>query len=250
MIASLQSRRYVEFDSNPMTITAVFFDAAGTLIKPTRRVGESYSIVARRYGIDIAPSEISQRFASCFRSAPPLAFPDASAAEIADLEWHWWEQLVERIFEPWGRFKGFDDYFAELFAYFAQPDAWTLYPEVLATLSALKIHGTTLAVISNFDSRLLKILDGLGVSRCFEQVFVSSRVGHAKPSREIFEAALNANGVKAENALHVGDSEENDFHGATNAGLRGLLVNRDSENHAKTPQVVSNLRDILSFVND
>jgi FMN phosphatase YigB (HAD superfamily) len=45
-----------------MTIKAVFFDAAGTLMTPTRRVGESYAAFAAKYGVDVSPSEVSERF--------------------------------------------------------------------------------------------------------------------------------------------------------------------------------------------
>ena len=113
-----------------MAIKAIFFDAAGTLIKPARRVGETYAVLARKYGVEPSAAEITERFRLCFHSAPPLAFPGAPATRIEDLERAWWKELVRRVFEPWDGFQRFDDYFAELFAYFAQPDAWALYPEV------------------------------------------------------------------------------------------------------------------------
>ena len=68
-------------------------------------------------------------------------------------------------------FQRFDEYFAELFAYFAQPKAWTLYPEVTETLSALEKRGMILSVISNFDSRLIGILEGLGAAHSVRAYF-------------------------------------------------------------------------------
>ena len=232
-----------------MAIQAVFFDAAGTLITPVRRVGESYAVIARKYGMAVSPSEIAGRFRLCFESAPPLAFPGAAAAEIAILERDWWKRLVQRIFEPWGRFETFDDYFAELFAYFAQPESWALYPEVLETLSALKERGLILDVISNFDSRLIDILHGLGTAAHFQEIFISSNVGHAKPARGIFEAALSRHGLAAESAIHVGDGPESDVRGALDAGLRAILVDREG-GESELPLRVSNLKEILSFLED
>ena len=69
-----------------MAIKAIFFDAAGTLIKPARRVGETYAVLARKYGIEVSAAEIAERFRLCFHSAPPLAFPGAPTARIEDLE--------------------------------------------------------------------------------------------------------------------------------------------------------------------
>ncbi|HSE85797.1 MAG TPA: HAD-IA family hydrolase [Candidatus Binatia bacterium] len=233
-----------------MAIKAIFFDAAGTLIKPAQRVGESYAMFARRYGIEVSAAEIAERFRLCFHAAPPLAFPGAPAAAIADRERAWWKELVRRIFEPWDEFQGFDAYFAELFAYFAKPEAWLLYPEVAATLSALERRGMILDVISNFDSRLIGILEGLGAAHWFEHIFVSSRVGCAKPDRQIFHTALARHGLEAGDALHVGDSEEKDLHGANKAGLKGVLVERNGDRNSNLSPRITSLSSILSLLDD
>ena len=231
-----------------MAIKAVFFDAAGTLIEPARRVGESYAVIARKYGLEVSAADLSERFRFCFHAAPPLAFPGAPPAEIAELERAWWKALVRRIFEPWDGFQRFDDYFAELFAYFAQPEAWLLYPEADETLSALKRRGLILAVISNFDSRLTGILEGLGAAHWFEHIFVSSRVGHAKPDREIFQKALEPHSLKAADALYVGDSEEKDLKGANAAGLKGVLIERSGKTNSNLSPRITSLRSILSLL--
>jgi len=231
-----------------MSIKAVFFDAAGTLMKPVRSVGESYAALAARHGKEVAPAEIMARFRGCFETAPRLAFPGALEEEIEKLERQWWKDLVARVFEPWGRFENFDAYFAELFDYFAEPAAWTLYPEVTETLNALKRRGLILDVISNFDSRLVRILDGLGAGAEFENVFISSRIGHAKPDRRIFEFALCRHGLAAAEALHVGDSEIHDLDGARGAGLKGILIERRKNFGA--PDRIDSLRSILELLDD
>jgi putative hydrolase of the HAD superfamily len=231
-----------------MTIKAVFFDAAGTLMTPVRSVGESYATFAANYGVQVAAAEITERFRICFEQAPRLAFPGASDDSIGGLERHWWKMLVERVFEPWSPFERFDEFFAELFAYFAEPGAWRLYPEVLDTMAALKRRGLELSVISNFDSRLIKILDGLGVGPCFERVFVSSRIGYAKPQPQIFQAALQHHKLASEHALHVGDSAINDRQGANNAGLRGVLVDRRSAADPSDRDRVTSLKSIVDLI--
>ena len=231
-----------------MTIKAVFFDAAGTLMKPNRSVGESYSAFAAKYGMDVSPSDLSQRFRVCFDEAPRLAFPGASQESVETLERDWWKRLVAKVFEPWGRFDKFDVFFAELFAYFAQPDAWRLYPEVLQTLKVLKQRGVRSSVISNFDSRLVQILDGLGIGSCFEHIFVSSRVGYAKPDPQIFHFAVKQHEVEPGESLHVGDSEVNDRRGAANAGLRGILVDRRRPPEIGDSNHITSLESILNLV--
>ena len=233
-----------------MAIKAIFFDAAGTLIKPARRVGETYSVLAQKYGVEPSAAEITERFRLCFHSAPPLAFPGTPATRIEDLERAWWKELVRRVFEPWDGFQRFDDYFAELFAYFAQPDAWALYPEVAETLPVLERRGLVLSVISNFDSRLIGILQGLGAAHWFEHIFVSSRVGYAKPDRQIFHTALERHSLEAGDALHVGDSEEKDLLGANRAGLKGVLVERNGAGNSNLSPRITSLRSIPSLLDE
>jgi putative hydrolase of the HAD superfamily len=233
-----------------MAIKAIFFDAAGTLIKPARPVGESYAVLARTYGMEVSAAELSDRFRLCFRAAPPLAFPGATPARIENLERAWWKELVRHIFEPWNPFPGFDDFFAELFAYFAKPEAWNLYPEVAETLSALERRRVILDVISNFDSRLNGILEGLGVAHRFEHIFISSHAGYAKPAPQIFHAALEQHGLRAGDALHVGDSEESDFRGANDAGLTGVLLERNGESQAGVSPCITTLKSIFFLLDD
>ncbi|HWO41564.1 MAG TPA: HAD-IA family hydrolase [Candidatus Eisenbacteria bacterium] len=233
-----------------MSIKAVFFDAAGTLIKPARPVGEIYASLAARYGIQASASELSKRFRLCFASAPPLAFPGARPEEIKACEREWWKRLLRSVFQPWGSFERFEACFDELFSHFAKAESWRIYPETEATLAGLAQRGLKLAVVSNFDSRLLAVLDGLGIGRCFGEVIVSSEIGHAKPEREIFHAALERYRLRPEDVLHVGDSETNDVQGATDAGLVAALVDRErsSENHTAAPFRIRDLRGVLSII--
>ncbi len=231
-----------------MAIKAVFFDAAGTLIKPARRVGESYAEIAKKYGMDVSPSAVSERFRACFEDAPALTFPDARPEHIRTLEIDWWKQFVERVFESWIPICNFDDFFMTLFQYFARAEAWTLYPDARETLSALKERGLIVDVISNFDSRLFGILEGLGVRTYFQHIFISSRIGWAKPAREIFEFALNAYNIKPRAAIHVGDDLDADVRGASDAGLKPILFARSMMAHNDSIHRIRNLKELLSVI--
>jgi putative hydrolase of the HAD superfamily len=232
-----------------MPIQAVLFDAAGTLIKTARSVGESYAALAKKHGIEVAPAELGPRFRESFERFAPLAFPEAEAATVGALERAWWKRVVQQVFSPFDAFADFDAYFEELFAYFAQADSWVPYPDVEETLSALRERGVALAVVSNFDSRLIAILEGLGLASSFDNIFVSSTVGYAKPDRRIFEFVLNAQRLAPGNVLHVGDSLGNDVEGATNAGIKGILVDRTRAHESNTVTRIGSLREILDHLN-
>jgi putative hydrolase of the HAD superfamily len=231
-----------------MVTQAVLFDAAGTLIKPTRSVGESYASIAENYGMQVAPAELLHRFRICFDGAVPLAFPGAAPDILGGLEQDWWRRLVRRVFDPFGPFHRFDAYFDELFAYFAQPQSWELYPEVIETLRLLTERRLKLAVVSNFDSRLCNILAGLGAAPWFDDIFVSSAVGYAKPDRRIFDYVLQSRRLAATHVVHIGDSVANDIGGAVNAGMKGILVDRNGAHEGHTIPRVGNLKEILDHL--
>jgi putative hydrolase of the HAD superfamily len=231
-----------------MATQAILFDAAGTLIKPKRSVGESYGSIAARYGMQVASTQLLTRFHNCFDASSPLAFPGAAPDALLALEQEWWKGLVRRVFEPFGCFNCFDAYFDELFAYFARPESWELYPEVVETFQALRQRGLKLAVVSNFDSRLRGILAGLGAASWLDDIFISSAVGYAKPDRRIFDFVLQSRHLAAEDVLHIGDSMANDVGGAANAGVRGVLVDRKGNAASNAVVRVANLTEILGHL--
>jgi putative hydrolase of the HAD superfamily len=231
-----------------MPFKTIFFDAAGTLMRPVRPIGQSYASLAASYGMSVSPAEIAGRFRACFSSAPPLAFPHAAPGEIKKLEHDWWKEVVRRVFEPYGDFERFDEYFAALFAYFGEAGSWSLFPETLETLSALKKRGLTLAVISNFDSRLFNILQGLGVTESFESILISSQSGYAKPAPEIFHQALARHKARAKETIHIGDSVDKDAAGARGAGLTAVLLDRKARIRSKSFPRVQNLTGLLPLI--
>lgn len=231
-----------------MPFKIIFFDAAGTLMRPVRPIGQSYGLLAESYGMNVPPAEISARFRAAFSSAPPLAFSGAASGEIKTLEYAWWKKLVWKVFEPYGPFSRFDEYFAELFAYFARADSWALFPETLETLAALKKKGLSLAVISNFDSRLFAILQGLDVSSSFDSIVISSHAGYAKPDARIFHHALALHRADASKALHIGDSPDKDAAAAKNAGLIGVLLDRRARTQSNSYVRVQNLAGLLPLI--
>ncbi|HKV55831.1 MAG TPA: HAD-IA family hydrolase [Candidatus Binataceae bacterium] len=211
---------------------AVFFDAAGTLFETREPVGYSYARIAREFGVHAEPEQVTVAFRRTSHEAPGLAFgPGRGAEELRRLERRWWYDLVEATFASFEKFNDFEGYFDSLFAFFADPANWLADPEAVPTLEALRRHGLTLGVVSNFDHRLYRILDGLGLRRCFDSVTISSEAGFAKPAPELFEMALKHHGIRADQALHVGDSEHLDVAGATGAGIAAVLIDRKSPEH-------------------
>ena len=194
-------------------------------------------------------ADVQECFRRAFLSAPALAFPVGTPPQrLRELERGWWRDLVRRVFSPLGPFPGFDEFFEELFSHFAGAEAWRLYPETTAVISTLAERGFTLGVVSNFDSRLFGILEGLGIAQFFGSVTISSRAGAAKPQVEIFRLALRLHGLAPAEAVHAGDSSEMDVAGALSAGITPVLVDRRGRGHADRCRAVDDLRGLLQLL--
>ena len=152
---------------------------------------------------------------------------------------------VSETFAPLGKFPDFDAYFDALFAYFADPAHWIADVEAAPVLQRLKSDGLKLGVISNFDFRLYRILDGLDLTRYFDSITISSEAGYAKPRREVYDAALARAGVTARDAMHVGDSEHLDFAPAAALGIAAVLIDR--ENGPAAPSIAGRTARICSL---
>lgn len=230
-------------------INTIFFDAAGTLFTVNGSVGDIYARIAREHGKDVAIADLEAGFRRGYASAPPMAFPGASPEQVLVLEKQWWRTLVQNVFASLGPFPNFDNYFDALFKFFAQATAWKLYPDTLPTLEQLKQRSLRLGVISNFDSRLFGLLDGLGLTRFFDPIVISTQVGTAKPEPAIFAHALAHTGTPAETALHVGDSHDADVIGAQNAGLTPVFLDRSRKTQkTESHYAIASLADLLAIV--
>ncbi|MEB3308500.1 MAG: HAD-IA family hydrolase [Cyanobacteriota bacterium] len=201
---------------------ALLLDAMGTLITLRESVGVSYATVANRHGLQIDPLCIDRVFPELIRQAPPLAFPGVAEADLRRAEINWWSDRISAAMTTAPLPAGLAE---DLFEHFADPAQWRLFPEVPTCLERWRKRGLRLAIVSNFDSRLPVLLEGLGIDQLFDSVVVSSSAGAAKPDPKPFRLALEALGIEAQDAWHVGDSAE-DVSGAAAAGVRCLLVQR------------------------
>jgi len=105
--------------------------------------------------------------------------------------------------------------------------AFSAYPDAEPALRALAGRGMKLVVVSNWDCSLGRVLDRCGIAGMLDGVVTSAESGHRKPDPGIFTAALELAGCEAGEALHVGDTPEEDGDGARAAGLPVVLIDRD-----------------------
>ncbi len=210
----------------------IFFDAVGTLFGVRGSVGDVYGEMARQHGIYVSIERLNKAFYQSFKAASSPAFPGHSLNEIPDLEFEWWNAIVKQTFAQLGvlnEFSDFSAFFAELYHHFATADPWVVYPDVVPTLEGLRDRQITLGVLSNFDSRLYSVLKALDLKDFFSSITISTEVGAAKPSPQIFKSAIAKHTDLIGEIWHVGDSLEDDFNAAKAVGLRGIWLDRASK---------------------
>lgn len=100
------------------------------------------------------------------------------------------------------------------------------YPDAAPALEALAGRGMRLVCVSNWDVSLSEVLARCGLADAFDGVVTSAGSGARKPDPAIFGAALELAGCSADEALHVGDTLEEDVAGAGAAGIRAILLDR------------------------
>jgi putative hydrolase of the HAD superfamily len=218
--------------------SVIFLDAVGTLFGVQGSVGEQYAEVASRFGVTLAAEAVNQAFFTSFKAAGSPAFPGfdfrkgpalQNRAELRAKEYTWWFNIAVQTFEQVDalhQFSDFEAFFAALFDHFATIAPWELYPDVPIALKRWQRSGISLGVVSNFDSRIYSVLQGLELLDYFASVTISTEAGIAKPNSQIFEVALHKHGCLPQTAWHIGDSFAEDYQAACQVGLRGIWLRR------------------------
>jgi putative hydrolase of the HAD superfamily len=136
-----------------------------------------------------------------------------------------------------------EDAFERLATHFRDPASWAVYDDVVATLDRLAGEGLPLAIVSNWDSQLPRLLADLALAPRFAAVLVSAIEETGKPDPEIFRRACARLGVSPSEALHVGDSPREDYEAARAAGLHALLLDRTGR-HGGVPDRIASLAEL------
>jgi len=101
------------------------------------------------------------------------------------------------------------------------------YPDAEPALDGLRSRGMKLVCVSNWDCSLGEVLERCGIAAGLDGAISSAEAGARKPDPAIFAPALRLAGCSPQEAVHVGDTREEDVDAARAAGIRPLLVDRE-----------------------
>tara|TARA_R110002072_G_scaffold193973_1_gene351174 strand:+ start:132 stop:770 length:639 start_codon:yes stop_codon:yes gene_type:complete len=94
----------------------------------------------------------------------------------------------------------------------------------LELVDSLRQRGTRVALVSNLSTPYVPLIKRLGLHERVDHAIYSCEVGLQKPDPAIFQLALEALGVTADQAVMVGDSLPSDVRGAVAAGMRAIWI--------------------------
>lgn len=208
-----------------MLIRAVFFDAGATLLYPDPPVEEVYARTFAEDGARFSAACLGEALSETWRQVQSERPGDRYGGVRG--EPRFWREFLTRVR---GHLDGgivSDAAFEQLARHFRTPESWVVYPDVLPTLAQLAAKDLLLAVVSNWDSFLPRLLEARGLTEHFRTISVSAIEQTGKPDPEIFLRTCARLGVRPTESLHVGDSLREDFHGARSAGLEAVLLDRN-----------------------
>jgi putative hydrolase of the HAD superfamily len=231
---------------------AVFFDAGHTLIYAQPDLGTVYAETTASLGVRLAPERFTEVFVPVFKETTRAYAQTSTASDAQDHAM--WRDITRRIYDRLPALADirFDAWFDLLYRRFGDPGVWKFYDDVETVLPDLRARGLKIGIVSNWDTRLKSISDGLGLTRLVDFLVISAEAGVRKPDSRIFRMALDKAGVRPDEAIHVGDLPEEDAEGARRAGLRPVLIDRKKritpDHRVAGVPVVTSLEELIAML--
>jgi REG-2-like HAD superfamily hydrolase len=207
---------------------AVFFDVGNTLLFPYPSVSEVCRQVLARAGhvrdlsaIDALMPMVDAYYEDRYRDDDTFWTDEGETSGV-------WVGMYSLLCRELGLHQTAEELARQVYEEFGNPARWRAYDDVEPALRRLKSAGVRTGIISNWDSRLEQILEGLGLAPFLDTIVSSAQVGLHKPDPRIFDLACERLGVRPDQAAHVGDHHYADVVGATAVGMTAVLIDRHS----------------------
>lgn len=220
---------------------AIFFDRDGTITRYDESAVEFRNKKIEEWA-GHAFSMPYEKFIDIFNRTKALNFPAAHPVTMAE-EKLFFKKFYKLLFETEGISEKAEER-AQLLCDRLWVHERKLFPETIEVLEYFYNHGYKMGVISDTGVTLEETLINLGIAKYFTSFTSSGAVGAGKPSPIIFNAALSAQNVTAEESIYMDDCDV-EANGAREQGFTSFLIDRSGEN--KNQHTITNLRQIIEF---
>jgi putative hydrolase of the HAD superfamily len=123
--------------------------------------------------------------------------------------------------------------------------AFSAFADVVPALASARRRGLRLVVVSNWDISLHDLLARLGIAPLLDGIVTSAQLGSRKPDPAIFVRGLELAGVRPAEAIHVGDSLDEDVAGARAAAIEPVLIRRDGSSGPRGVRTIASLSELV-----
>lgn len=209
-------------------IAAVSFDCAETLLEVRWSPAAFALDCARAVGIELDDEPAGSTYLGHLRHGWPDYLRRNQTRDL-DLCRRWWMELTER----WLRDLNVAEYDLEEIMrasdellYSPENGYFEAFDDSIPTLQGLRAQGVKLAIASNWDISLFRVLKDWGLADYFEFVAASHVEGFEKPDSRLFHCVSHALDLQPSQILHIGDNPIDDYQGAVGAGFQARLLDR------------------------
>jgi|SRR5918993_2937042 HAD superfamily hydrolase (TIGR01509 family) len=223
-------------------IKTVFLDAGGVLIHPNwQRVSDTFA----RHGIIVTAGDLRD-------AEPEVKFAVDTADKVrgscdAQRGGELFTGILDRVGVRHSTARAAA--LAEVYAYHMAHNLWEdVDKDARATIAALRALGLTLAIVSNANGIVHRVVERVGLHDAFAVIGDSQVEGVEKPDPRFFEIMLARTNSQAATTLHVGDLYHVDVVGARRAGLRAILLDPHDRYHAFDVERISRLDELVHRV--
>ncbi|MDA8068945.1 MAG: HAD-IA family hydrolase [Actinomycetota bacterium] len=204
----------------------VLLDAFGTLVTLDAPAPLVRALLAQRLGVVVTRAQAGAAFAAEVAYYRAHMHEGTDGGRVAQLRARCAEVLRAAL-PPDPALQAADG--AVMTAILTDALRWRVYPDAAPALVRLRAAGLRVAVASNWDVSLVDVLEHCGLGELLDGVVTSAAVGAAKPDPRPLQSALELAGVAAADAVHVGDSLQEDVGAARAAGVRPVLLVRSGQ---------------------
>jgi len=207
-------------------VKAVFFDLYQTLVRYEPSREELQAKALKEFGIEVSP----EVFCRPLVIADEFIYQEIARSSLSqrskEEQMKLWVQYEKVLLKEAG-IETDEKLILGLLGKMRQFDMkLVLFDDVMPVLTDLQSRGLILGLISNVDRDMTPVLSELRLTPLLQVVVTSQEVGFNKPQPEIFQAALKRTGVRAQEAIYVGDQYQIDVVGANRVGMKGIFLDR------------------------
>jgi len=121
----------------------------------------------------------------------------------------------------------------------------------LEFLKYLKRMNKQVGIISNcilYDSIYIDIFKSVNLDRYIDEYFFSYKIYHRKPSKEIYQSALDKFKVLPEETIMIGDSLKADIIGAKKIGIDTVWYNKSNKKNVDNVEFDLEISDFMELI--